>query len=233
MELTSHFNAPGLQLTLTGPTVVAPGEDVVIKLMITALKNCSIGTLMFILPDAVFSDTNPIDIGQNLEEGQALEKEFLFTTKPGSEGSGEIEFILHYALGGSETTTTEFANWISVFKREIADGSELSDPLRERLVKVVNSRSRNGHIFLADFVSFFDDFLNIEIPGRIAEILAQEFAFEEEGLPVDQEKYISVINGEFSFYGIEQLELIYEEECNESDDKFDMSAAAEVNNPLV
>jgi hypothetical protein len=232
MELSSHFNAPGLQITLTGPTVVAPGEDVVIKLVITAQKNCTIDTLKFNLPDAVFSETNPFEIDQNLEAGQTFEKELLFTTKPGNEGFGEIRFTLNYSLDGSETSKIEFAFWVSVFKRQIADGSELADPLRERLVKVVNSRNRNGHIFLADFVSFFDDFLNIEIPDRIAEILAQEFAFEDEGLPVDQEKYISIINGEFSFYGIEQLELIYEEECNESDDKFDMSAAAEVNNPL-
>jgi hypothetical protein len=233
MELTSQLNSSGLQLTLTGPTVVAPGEDVVIKLMITSLKNCTIDTLNLILPDAVFSDTTPLEIGQSLKEGQTFEKELLLTTKPGHEGYGEIEFTLHYSLGGSETSKMEFASWISVFKRQIADGSELADPLRERLVKVVNSRNRNGHIFLADFVSFFDDFLNIEIPGRIAEILAQEFAFEDEGLPVDHEKYISISNGEFSFYGIEQLELIYEEECNESDDKFDMSAATEVSNPLV
>ncbi len=232
MILTSSFNYTDLSIQTETPTVVEPGSDVDINLTITALRTCEINHITLEFPDAVFSENLQIEIAQNLVEGQSFEKHLRLTTKEELEGFGEIHINLAYNTPDAPTNTISFANWVSVFTRQLADGATLSDPLRKRLVDVVNTRVRNGHIFLADFVSFFNDFLNVEIPDRIANILSGEFALQDEGLPVDHEKYLLIIKGETTFYGIERLELIYEEHCNESDDKFDMSGAAEVTNPI-
>lgn len=233
MVLTSTYYAYPFQVTLTGPTVVSPGEKVKLNLMVNCLKKCMLTKLHLEFPEVLQTEANTIEIMQELSEGQSFEKEIVLYTRANAEGFGEIHYRLAYQEAEQTAEHLKFTSWISVFKRAHVAASGLSDPLRERLVSVVNARNRNGHIFLADFVSFINDFLNIEIPDRIATILAEEFAFPDEGLPVDREKYIAIIHGEFSFYGIDRLELINEEDCNESDDKFDMSEAAEVNNSPV
>lgn len=123
--------------------------------------------------------------------------------------------------------------WLSVFKKQEANKEELSSELRKRLIQVVNYRPRNGHIFLANYELFFNDFLNIEIPEGTSRFLSEEFGLPSEGFPVNDELRLEIIHGRFSFYGIEELELLAEEDCNESDDRFDADEAREVKNEEV
>ena len=86
---------------------------------------------------------------------------------------------------------------------------------------------------MADHVRFFSEFLNVEVTAEIAAILTDELLLEEEGLPVNEEIFYAIVTGQTQFYGMEKLELIYEEYCNESDDNFDTDDAREVPlNPL-
>lgn len=233
MILHTDHPFPEFIIQTISHTVIQPGESLELKMKFTGLTNCYLKSLEIEVPAAVEPESPSLEIGQDLAEGQSYDLETVFTTKKDREGFGDIRIEILYDDAGGESKTAEFSVWISVFYREIAEYSSLPDPLREKLVQVVNFKPRNGHIFLADFVSFFDDFLNIEIPGKIAALLADEFALDQEGLPVDKEKYISIIRGDVTFYGIEKLELIYEEHCNESNDKFDLSGIQEVTNPSV
>lgn len=214
-------------------TVIQPGESLTLKIKFIGLANFFIKRLETEAPKVVGIESPNLEIGQELAEGQTFNTEIVFETLEDREGFGDITTKVIYNDPNGEIKTALFSVWISVFIREIAEYSSLPDHLREKLVQVVNYRPRNGHIFLADFVSFFDDFLNIEIPQKIAGLLADEFALDQEGLPVDKEKYISIIRGDITFYGIEKLELIYEEHCNESNDKVDLSGIQEVTNPNV
>eukprot|EP01013_Petalomonas_cantuscygni_P033911 TRINITY_DN61178_c0_g1_i1.p3 TRINITY_DN61178_c0_g1~~TRINITY_DN61178_c0_g1_i1.p3 ORF type:complete len:100 (+),score=2.92 TRINITY_DN61178_c0_g1_i1:481-780(+) len=75
---------------------------------------------------------------------------------------------------------------------------------------------------------FFSEFLNIEVPDEIASIINGEMLLEKEGLPVNEELFYAITIGQTQFYGLEKLELIYEENCTDSDDMFDMDDAREV-----
>ena len=233
MILQTDHPFPEFIIQTVSHTVVQPGENLELKMKFTGISSCYLKRIEIEAPVAVIPDSPILEIDQELTVEQSYDLATVFKTKKDREGFGDIKIRILYDGESGESKTVLLSVWISVFYREIAEYSSLPDPLREKLVEVVNFKPRNGHIFLADFVSFFDDFLNIEIPGKIAALLADEFALDQEGLPVDKEKYISIIRGDITFYGIEKLELIYEEQCNESNDKFDLSGIREVTNPNV
>lgn len=165
-----------------------------------------------------------------LTAGDTWRYEQLFMSEYGEESYAELRGSLVFRSGdASESRTAEWNHWLSIFAQAAAGESEpLSDELRDRLIGVTNARPRNGHIFLADHVRYFADYLNILIPERLAAILAREFGLSDQGLPVDEEQYLLFAQGRRTFYGIEKLELLAEEYCNESDDRLDLDDLREV-----
>jgi hypothetical protein len=228
MIFTTQVKNEYLFVECVAPTVAEPGQTIKFEFRFSAIKTCKIKLLQWVAPLTLKSELPSLEIMDVVESGLTINKEITFFTTPSEEGFGEIIFTIHFETLNSLTLALEFPVWISVFKKMKADSNGLSDQLRLRLVSVVNARVRNGHIFLADYVSFFRDFLNIEVPDGIAKILAEDFGLPNEGLPVDKEIYTAIINGNITFYGIEKLELINEEECVQSDDKFDLDEMREV-----
>jgi len=179
----------------------------------------------------------PLEFPVPFEEGQTRFFPMNFITDSEREDFGELEFTLGIRTSESETNVT-WPVWISVFERatvhEEEDTGGLSDRLRDRLIAVVNAARttddpyRNGHIFLADPVSFFDDYLNIEFSIRLAKVLLAGMVFQDGAIPVSKEVYGAFALGLKHFFGILWVELIPEEECEESDDRFDPDDAREV-----
>lgn len=233
MLLTTYHTNNFFHISCAYPSVIQPGEELKISLKITAIKTCELKKVTWNL-DGITNKTVKIDIAylglnQDLLEGKSLDHELIFSTEVGKEGYGEINMTLDFSTVDGLEKAFSWDLWISIFKRVLANNKNaLEDDLRKRLVNVVNARTRNGHIFMADHVRFFSEFLNVEVTAEIAAILTDELLLEEEGLPVNEEIFYAIVTGQTQFYGMEKLELIYEEYCNESDDNFDTDDAREV-----
>ncbi len=231
MQLTTPTETPLVQVAATAPTVVQPGEEVVVTIAVEARQPVELLALQWEAPEVVrLVPDQRLDLPVSLRAGERFEARQVFLTDPQQEGFGEMHATLALrGEGETARTAASWTAWISVFEpMKAPDDEPLNDRGRRRLIEVVNARARNGHIFLADSVAFFDDFLHILISERLAAVLAREFGFADEGLPLDRAAYLHVILGLLSFYGIEKLELIAEEECEESDDRFDPDEAREV-----
>lgn len=233
MLLTTFHTDEFFQISCSCPSVIQPGEDLQVNLHMTALKTCKLNKIIWnlegITNKAAKNDEEHLAINMDVQEGKSVDRKVIFNTELGKEGFGEIQMTLHFSIAGEAENTFHWNFWASVFKKVTADNKKaLDDDLRKRLVDVVNARTRNGHIFMADHVRFFSEFLNIDVPDEIAKILNDELLLEEEGLPVNEELFYSIAIGQTQFYGLEKLELIYEENCTDSDDKFDMDDAREV-----
>jgi hypothetical protein len=229
MLLSTPAQTHSVDLTVTAPTVIPPGERMTAQVRVAAKQPCELTGLQWDAPQLLTLAPAEMPFPVSLPAGGAFETGAEFLSDSQREGFGELRAALQIRLPDGAEETLACVAWISVFTREVAsDDEQLSDPLRRRLMEVVNARARNGHIFLADYAAFFDDFLNVEIPQRIAERLSEEFNFPSEGLPLDAETRYEMILGNKTFYGIERLELIAEEECEESDDRFDPTEAREV-----
>jgi hypothetical protein len=233
MNLVTSNQTELFNYSFEGLTVIEPGETIKYQLTINPLKQFHLKAIEWVIPDCIKSDISLIEINLDLDPSATFTKEILFFTIPGKEDFGEISFRIDYSHSGSAGKQTKDIIWISVYERKVAGVNSLDDELRNRLVNVVNFRPQNGHIFLADYASFFDDFLNITVPPQIVEILSEDFALPNEGLPLQREKYIEIITGKLTFYGMTRLELLFEEYCNESDDRFDLQEAKEVINPNI
>jgi hypothetical protein len=236
MHLSLHVSSEFFEMTAAAPTVVEPGEEMAVTIELRALARLTIGQISWTIPDnlTLALAGEPPAFPVSLEEGATWRFEQLFAAAPGKEGYGELAGELIYHPDGSEVRSLDWKHWISIFGKVTADETApLSDELRDRLLGVTNARPRNGHIFLADHVRYFADYLNIVIPERLAAILARDFGLADQGLPVDEEQYILFCQGLRTFYGIEVLELIAEEHCNESDDRFDPDELREVIHPDV
>lgn len=239
MILTTPVATPTVEIQMADRTVIEPGSRLYVKLQIVARQPCTITGLEWNLPKMLRLDpeSEPMELPMPLDEGQELAVAVIFFADERTEGFGEIEAALHLRAADSEAKVA-WAVWISVFKRAVAreedDTGGLSDPLRDRLLGVVNAvrttddPHRNGHIFLADPVAFFDDYLNIAIPDNLAMVLLERFALPTQGIPVSKDVYQDMALGVKNFYGMVRLELIPEEECEESDDRFDPEDAREV-----
>jgi hypothetical protein len=208
-----------------------PGERLELGLQIVATRDCELLALDWtLLPGLTVTGGPPIAFPARLAAGQTLAALAAFQSQAGQELFGELGAVLRYRAAGGPDSTAAWSSWLSVFQRRVADDREpLSDDLRARLINVVNARDRNGQIFIAAPVAFFDDFLNVEVPPARQRLIAAEFRFQEEGLPLSPELYTSFILGEMSFYGIERLELQAEEDCPDEDDRFNAPDVREVN----
>ncbi|SEJ56060.1 hypothetical protein SAMN05192553_10587 [Cyclobacterium xiamenense] len=233
MQISTQHKNQLIQISCTSPSIIQPGEKLLVNLHITALQRCKLDQLTWKLKQitngVVKNEKDGMELSLDLQEGESFEQQVVFTSIPGKEGFGEIPITLHFAPLGSSEKPFSWNLWISVFERVTANDKEgLNDNLRKKLVDVVNSRTRNGHIFMADHVRFFSEFLNIEVPEIIASMMTEEMLLKEEGLPVNEELFYAIVTGNIQFYGMEKLELIYEENCEESDNKFEIDDAREV-----
>jgi len=199
---------------------------------LVAQADLTLGQLLWEIPDdlTLIQQTEPIDFPLSLSAGESWQYEQLFKSEDEQESFGEITGqLVYHPENSSEVFNAQWKHWISIFPRVVADETvALSNDLRDRLICVTNARPQNGHIFLAHHVRYFSDYLNIGIPDRLAAILAREFGLSDQGLPVDTEQYLLFCQELRTFYGIEVLELIAEEYCNESDDRFDPDELREV-----
>jgi len=231
MLLTTPVRNDLIELSSTAPTVIRPGDKLKIQIKTTALQSCELTGFYWKTPAVIdskpelYEDKFPL----KLEEGQGSEFTIIFATKAGEEGYGDIITGLKFKTPDGKEISVEWSAWISVFKLAMTSDTEsLSFELRQRLIDVVNAKVQNGHIFLGDYLAFFKNYLNIQVPDSIADTIAEEIGLPYEGLPVDSETLILLMLGKMTFYGITRFELIAEEYCTESDDKFTVSASREV-----
>lgn len=235
MELTLVQNQDHITVQATCPTVVRPGDDVYVRLNIQTQAPIQIIALRWNTPVALTPEpqVTPFPLSLSANSGQEIVQ--IFHTDTNSEAFGEIEVTMEYRAGSAvESAIMLWRHWISVFRRVTEDDAAgLSGDSRDKLVGVVNARLTNGFLYMADFVKFFDHYLNIDIPSHLATRIAKELDLLKQEIPVDEETFHRIAIGEVSFYGIEKFELIPEEECEESDDRFDADAIREVVHPVV
>lgn len=233
MLLTTPVQSPEVDILSTAFTVVQPGDLFSIKINITAKQDCELRDISWQVPQSLAPESNGQQFPVTLAAGESIDIKSDFSTDATREDFGEIRLSISLRVeaetGGEKTV--ESVTWLSIFTRQTAaDPDQLQMALRQRLLDVVNVRPLNGHIFLADYEAFFTDFLNVEIAAGIAAGLAEEFGLPIEGLPLDAERRMLIIHGKMSFYGIEKLELLAIEDCEESDDRFDPDDARETIN---
>lgn len=230
MNFTEIFEHEVVQVTVSAPTVVEPGSRVRATITLSPGKAVVLEDISWETPGVVYQDTSEVyeSLPVTVEAGAEYTFDVAFYTTEGVEGFGEIEHLLHIKPESGDTVYFTVSHWISVFTTAEPSITEpLSDGYRARLINVVNARPRNGHIFLADSVSFFRDYLNLLIPESFASQLYEIFGVSPDELPVGPEQYEEFRRGTMQFYGIEELTLLAEEDCNESDDRFDATAMKE------
>lgn len=229
MLYTTHASNEFVALRFTAATVVEPGKKISALLELTFYKDLVFQYSSFEFPQSMtMEEIEGLDKPKAFKAGDQLKTSVIFLTDNFSEDFGLIRLALTFQSDQEKIDLVEDV-WISIFKKAKAAEQELSLNLRKRLIDVVNFRPRNGHIFLADYNAFFEHFLNIIVPKTVREFLSEEFGLPNEGLPVDPETYHLIIGGDTSFYGIQKLELIAEENCEESDNRFDAEVVREVN----
>ncbi|HKJ67454.1 MAG TPA: hypothetical protein VKA68_05820 [bacterium] len=231
MELSHTITTDRVTIISTAPTVIEPARPYTVRIRITARQSLTLHALTWETPDLLSegwlesSASFPLD----LEPEDTFQASVVFRIPDDSEGFGEIQLQLTGDSSESGAFELDWAHWISVWQPAKPDAREpLNDQLRRRLIQVVNHRPRNGHIFLANWVAFFRDYLNITVPEAAASSIAEEFGLPAEGLPVEPEVYEDIARGKVTFYGIDSLELLAEEDCVESDDRFDADGVREV-----
>ncbi len=227
---TSEFT---LQSTVL--TKIEPGETVEVIMQIQSASPFEISDIAWKLIDPLITDTNSLSFPVFLGANETKELKYRWRNF-GKEGFGEIQATLKYRTSStaSEMKAVTWVHWISVFKRtDLGMVSSLDDPLRDRLIRVVNTRLINGFLYMADFQKFFDHYLNIGLPGPLAQKISQQLNLGQQGLPADEETFYRIATGEVSYYGIDKFELIAEEECVESDDRFDAEDSKEVRHPDI
>ncbi len=235
MEVTITSKEEQFTIQATCPTVITPGKEIRIVLNLTTITPIEIISLNWkVLPSfspGSVSVQFPLSIGANMN----LDFILTFKTNDHQEEFGEIEAILTYRNASSiQNMDARWKHWISVFNRvKEDDAAGLSPDSRKKLTSVVNTRLTNGFLYMADFTRFFNHYLNIEIPEPLATRISKELNLTQEGLPVEEEMFTRIAMGEVRYYGIEKFELIPEEECVESDDRFDPEELREVLHPEI
>ena len=228
MIYTTNASNEFIALRFTAPTVVEPGDKISAILEITFYIDLVFQYTSFEFPDSLtMEEIEGLDKPRTFKAGDQLKTNVIFLTDKFLEDFGMIKMALTFQFDDEKIDFNEEV-WVSIFKKAKAREEELSSNLRKRLIDVVNFRPRNGHIFLADYNAFFEHFLNILVPESVQEFLSEEFGLPNEGLPVDPETYHLIIGGQTTFYGIQKLELIAEEDCEESDNRFDAAVVREV-----
>ena len=225
MILSTETHDDRLDVAWTASTVIAPEELLEVKLSLSLPEGAEerdapvIMQAEWDLPYGLkqVTDAEPVFPVEISAESRTLTFRFLSAQETFGEMSASLEL-----KGGGRVELNKV--WISIFwPRTESDPEGLSAEGRRLLVAVVNfvraghDPYRNGHIFLADYVAFFADFLNIQIPEAIARMVSRELDIGLEGLPLDHERRLAIIHGLTSFYGIVRLQLEAEEECVEDD----------------
>lgn len=231
MQLPIFIQTDSFKMTATAPTVIQPGEEMAVTTELLAAAKVTIDQILWEIPEGLSlrPADEPGDLPVTLNAGDNRRFKQVFISEPERESYGEIRGQIVFHPGdGTEAVTAGWTHWASIFQQVKADETEaLSDELRSRLIGVTNARPQNGHIFLADHIRYFADYLHILIPERLAAALSREFGLSGQGLPADEEQYLLFAQGLRTFYGIEVLELIAEEDCNESDDRLDLEGLRE------
>jgi len=230
MKLTKSFREKPVEIAITVPTVVEPGDRFIAAITLKPNENITLEDLSWETPGIIYKNVSDLyeTLPVAIEAGTQYSFDVEFYTSEGSEGLGEIKHLLHINTLTDSTIYSTVDHWISVFTSEEPSISQpLSDEFRDRLISVVNARTQNGHIFLADSVGFFRDYLNLHIPKSFAAQLYEIFGVSPDELPVVSEKYQDFRRGILQFYGIDELILLAEEDCEESDDRFDVFAMKE------
>ncbi len=235
LRLSTETLSPKMHVTTTANTVWEPEKSWTVRIRLFVTQGSHRGDIRLIrldwedLPERLaFLGLEAVDeAGETrtdlplpipMETGLELRCRF----RANGETFGLIHPVIHMEIDDRIESTALEPFWLSMYHRaEIGNERELSDPLRQRLIEVVNARRRNGFIFLADFGAFFDDFLNIRLPETITAELAGQMGLPIEGLPVDPKTRLQVILGKKTFYGIEEFLLDPEEIGAECDDCFE------------
>ncbi len=246
MLLTIDQEVPPLRVHATTPTALAPGEAFTQTLSVYSSTTIWLHAIEFVTPDGVAVDEDSYSdiFPYHLHANDTVQFEVAFGTQVGNETFGTINGHVYFSQFHPEEATSQQArdeeqsihwqNWVSVFQRAHAFYPQpLSNALRQRLMDVTNSHPRNPHIFLADFVRYFDDFLNIRIDEAAAASIAEELPFATQGVPLAPETRLLIAQGKMQFYGIEDFTLLAEEECDECDDVFQSSGTSDVDNGEV
>lgn len=225
MNLDIHISHQGLTLVSTAPTALEPGAPLRLNWQITAetpiLISNPVWTVAGRLPDLPAADLPGFPL--TLAAGESRNIDLELSTGLPQEGYGWIHLELPVRLTAENVeTTVKWKHWLSVFKLEQA-GAEpaISDSHRERLMGVVNADERNGHIFLADYLVFFREFLHLEIPPSLAELIVEGLGIPMEGLPLPEDEFLDIARGVKTFFGLDRLELLPEEEGEDCDDCYE------------
>ena len=224
MPLNDFFSDNDLSIHTTAFTVMAPGSVLDLALDITVQNELQLVSIEWSFPANLSIKTNPLDgkLPLDIKPSAGWQGNYELSAQVGQQGFGWIEFVLQYKKPDRDSVIELKGKiWISIFEFEKAPYPEpLADHLRDRLIAVTNAEPRNGHIFLADFALYFSDYLNVGIdPSAVPEIAAQ-VPFATDGLPVDSEIRGQIRRGGMLFYGIDDLKMFGEEECEQADSHF-------------
>lgn len=236
MQLTITQSSPDLIVHSTAPTVIEPGKRFVIALSLPVKVPLTLESMEFTFPDDIEPTGDLLQelLPYDLQPGEPLEFELEFQSPPERESFGIVNAHVTVSRVNGETNAGEpetltWEHWLSVFAREVAPYPQpLSDRLRQRLIEVTNYYLRNAHIFMADFVAYFDDYLNIEIGEDSAAAIVEELPFSTKGLPLDPKTRLAIARGTMSFYGITDFIFQGEEECEEFDPVFQATGVQDV-----
>jgi hypothetical protein len=236
MLLTTPAASEVLQVQSTAPTAVEPGQSFAVTVAITAYRPVELLGLRWEVPEGVIAVDLTADsaepggsLPKKLEPDVPCEVTFSFSTFRDRQTFGRVVGELRFRPPEGPEQGMAWASCIAVYPRATAtDAEPLNDELRARLITAVNFDPRNGHAFLLDYVAFFSDFCNVEVPERIADIISEELGLAEEDLPADRDRYVAAVLGQAQVYGIEELVLIPEGECDASDSRLDYGAVRDV-----
>ena len=233
MQLTITEQIDSLLAQSTSPTVVEPGQSFSVAVTLISETAVTLQSVEVAIPEDVELVSNPIPelMPYALEPGKRLTFELGFETSRQHETFGLIRAVASFSTAAAPDEPIQLAweNWLSVFTRVVASYPQpLADALVQRLIAVANHTLRNAHIFMADFVAYFDDYLNIDIPAEAVAGITDMLPFATDGLPLDAETRLAIAQGRKTFYGITDWQFEAEDECEEFDDVFQPSGTTDV-----
>ncbi|SMO52856.1 hypothetical protein SAMN06265379_102272 [Saccharicrinis carchari] len=227
MILTTPIETAYLTGTVKGDTVINPGETLSYTIHLNFRKTVKLLHIKWSYPNVLVSETDSMEIGEIFEEGLDYDTQIQLLSKDETEGFGKVEFSFALATMDDEVTIEKVQILISVFKKTLADVSEMSEYLQERYLWWANDNLHHANILLADGLRCMEDFMHIEFPPELKEILSADLEFNAMGHPVDYEDYRAIILKKKELYSIKDVVFYRDNYCNESNDKFDISAAQE------
>lgn len=227
MILKTPIETSYLTGTVKGDTVINPMETLSYSIHLNFRKTIKLLRISWSYPDVLVSEIDAMDIGEVFEEGQDYDVHIELISKNNTEGFGAVEFDFAFETMDGEVINEKVHILISVFKKTLADVTEMSEYLQERYLWWANDNLHHANILLADGIRCMEDFMHIEFPPELKEILSADLEFNAFGHPVSDEDYVAIILKKKNLYAIKDVVFYRDDYCNESDDKFDMSAAQE------